>query len=62
MERAGSLAGGDVRIGRGVTNAEVLWCSRAITAVPALVMEGKYLISGGQLAAVFEGALGGFAE
>ncbi len=36
---------------------EQLWVSRGITGVPAVVVEGKYLISGGQLAAVFEEAL-----
>lgn len=40
-----------------VRDAEALWRSRGITAVPAVVVEGKYLISGGQPAAVFEEAL-----
>ena len=40
-----------------VREAEALWRSRGITAVPAVVVEGKYLISGGQPAAVFEDAL-----
>jgi predicted DsbA family dithiol-disulfide isomerase len=40
-----------------VREAETLWRSRGITAVPAVVVEGKYLISGGQPAAVFEEAL-----
>ena len=30
---------------------------KGITGVPAVVVEGKYLISGGQSAAVFEEAL-----
>ncbi len=34
-----------------------LWRARGINAVPAVVVEGKYLISGGQPAAVFEEAL-----
>jgi len=36
---------------------EDLWRARGINAVPAVVVEGKYLISGGQPAAVFEEAL-----
>ena len=40
-----------------VREAEALWRSRGITAVPAVVGEGKWLISGGQPAAVFEEAL-----
>jgi len=36
---------------------EALWVSRGITGVPAVVVEGKYLISGGQPAGVFEEAL-----
>jgi predicted DsbA family dithiol-disulfide isomerase len=40
-----------------VRDAEALWRSRGITGVPAVVVEGKYLISGGQPAAVFEEAL-----
>jgi predicted DsbA family dithiol-disulfide isomerase len=36
---------------------QALWRSRGINAVPAVVVEGKYLISGGQPAAVFEEAL-----
>ena len=34
-----------------------LWVSRGINGVPAVVVEGKWLISGGQPAAVFEEAL-----
>jgi predicted DsbA family dithiol-disulfide isomerase len=40
---------------------EALWVSRGITGVPAVVGEGKYLISGGQPVAVFEAALRGMA-
>lgn len=40
-----------------VREAQGLWRSRGITSVPAVVVEGKYLISGGQPAAVFEEAL-----
>lgn len=36
---------------------EALWVSRGITGVPAVVVVGKYLISGGQPVAVFEEAL-----
>jgi predicted DsbA family dithiol-disulfide isomerase len=40
-----------------VRDAEALWRARGITGVPAVVVEGKYLISGGQPARVFEEAL-----
>ena len=40
-----------------VRGAEDLWRARGITSVPAVVIEGKYLISGGQPAAAFEEAL-----
>ncbi len=40
-----------------VRDTEALWRSRGINSVPAVVVEGKYLISGGQPAAVFEEAL-----
>lgn len=40
-----------------VRGEEALWRSRGINSVPAVVVEGKYLISGGQPAAVFEEAL-----
>lgn len=40
-----------------VRAAEDLWRARGINSVPAIVVEGKYLISGGQPAAVFEEAL-----
>lgn len=36
---------------------EALWVSRGINSVPAVVVEGKWLISGGQPAGVFEQAL-----
>ena len=41
--------------------AEALWVSRGITGVPAVVVEGTWLISGGQPAGVFEEALRGMA-
>ena len=40
-----------------VRGAEELWRARGITSVPAVVVEGKYLSSGGQPAAAFEQAL-----
>ncbi|KQW86785.1 DsbA family oxidoreductase [Brevundimonas sp. Root1279] len=40
-----------------VRSEEQLWRSRGVNAVPAVVVDGKYLISGGQPAAVFEDAL-----
>lgn len=40
---------------------EQLWRVRGINTVPAMVVEGKYLISGGQPAGVFEEALRGMA-
>jgi predicted DsbA family dithiol-disulfide isomerase len=40
-----------------VRAAQALWRSRGINSVPAVVVEGKYLISGGQPAGVFEEAL-----
>ena len=40
-----------------VRNEHALWRQRGINSVPAVVVEGKYLISGGQPAAVFEDAL-----
>jgi len=42
---------------QAVRDEQALWRSRGITSVPAVVVEGKYLISGGQPAAVFEEAL-----
>ena len=48
---SGDLCAAEVRA------AEALWVSRGINSVPAVVVEGKWLISGGQPAAVFEQAL-----
>lgn len=45
------------RYAQAVRQAEDLWRARGITSVPAVVIEGKYLISGGQPASVFEEAL-----
>ena len=47
----------DGRYVREVRAEEDLWRARGINAVPAVVVEGKYLISGGQPSAVFEEAL-----
>ncbi len=54
-EAAAVLAEG--RHADAVRAAEALWVSRGITGVPAVVVEGKWLISGGQPASVFEEAL-----
>ncbi len=40
-----------------VRDAEQLWRSRGIDAVPAIVIDGRYLISGGQPPEAFERAL-----
>ena len=39
-----------------VREAERFWQSRGISAVPAVIIDGRYLISGGQPAEVFEDA------
>ncbi|WP_426026998.1 DsbA family oxidoreductase [Brevundimonas sp. TWP2-3-4b2] len=52
---------GDGRYAAEVRAAEALWVSRGINGVPAVVVEGKWLISGGQPAGVFEEALRGMA-
>ncbi len=54
-EAAEVLASG--RYAQEVRGAEDLWRARGITSVPAVVVEGKYLISGGQPPAAFEEAL-----
>lgn len=55
IEAAEILASG--RYAAEVRRAEDLWRARGITSVPAVVVEGQYLISGGQPAQVFEQAL-----
>jgi predicted DsbA family dithiol-disulfide isomerase len=45
------------RYAEEVRDAEELWRSRGINAVPAVVIDGRYLISGGQPPDVFEQAL-----
>ena len=58
-EAAEVLASG--RHAQAVRTEQAAWRARGITSVPAVVVEGKYLISGGQPAAVFEEALRGMA-
>lgn len=45
------------RYAEEVRAAEALWRSRGINSVPAVIVEGRYLLSGGQPAAAFEEAL-----
>ena len=45
-----------------VRDAEELWRSRGINSVPAVVIDGRYLISGGQPPEAFEQALRRIAE
>lgn len=47
----------DDRYAAEVRAEEQAWRARGFSAVPAVVLEGRYLISGGQPAAVFEDAL-----
>jgi predicted DsbA family dithiol-disulfide isomerase len=54
-EAAEVLASG--RYVEAVRTEQAQWRARGISAVPAVVIDGKYLISGGQPAAVFEEAL-----
>lgn len=54
-EAAEVLASG--RYAAQVRSEQTLWRQRGINSVPAVVVEGRYLISGGQPAAVFEDAL-----
>jgi predicted DsbA family dithiol-disulfide isomerase len=49
------------RYAEEVRDAEQEWISRSIRSVPAIVINGKWLISGGQPASVFEQALRGIA-
>lgn len=67
LVRAASAAGLDAAEARAVLasnrhaddvrEAEQAWTSRGIRGVPAIVINGKWLISGGQPAGVFEEAL-----
>ena len=54
-EAAAVLADG--RFADEVRAEQGLWRGRGVNAVPAVVVEGKYLISGGQPASVYEVAL-----
>jgi len=54
-DAAAMLAEG--RFTEEVRRDELLWRQRGINAVPAAVVEGRYLISGGQPADAYEGAL-----
>ena len=45
------------RYAEAVRADETLWTSRGISSVPAVVIDGQYLISGGQSVEVFEQAL-----
>jgi predicted DsbA family dithiol-disulfide isomerase len=58
LDRAGAAAvlASDAHA-EAVRADEALWRARGINSVPAVVVEGKYLISGGQPAEVFEQAL-----
>lgn len=58
-EAAAVLADG--RFADEVRAEQGLWRGRGINAVPAVVVEGKWLISGGQPAGVYEEALRGVA-
>jgi predicted DsbA family dithiol-disulfide isomerase len=49
------------RYADAVRAEEALWRGRGINGVPAVVVEGKWLISGGQPAGVFEEALRGMS-
>ena len=63
LDRAGAAAVlADGRYGEAVRAELALWMSRGINSVPAVVIEGKYLVSGGQPVAVFEQALRKIAE
>lgn len=46
----------DDRYADEVRQEQALWRSRGISAVPAIIVDGRYLISGGQPATVFEEA------
>jgi predicted DsbA family dithiol-disulfide isomerase len=50
------------RYAKEVRDAQQLWLSRGIHSVPAIVVNDKWLISGGQPPEIFEGALRNIAE
>ena len=49
------------RYAEEVRDAEREWISRGIRSVPAIVINGRWLISGGQPASAFEKVLRGIA-
>ncbi|KAK0361231.1 hypothetical protein LTR94_024168 [Friedmanniomyces endolithicus] len=59
-EAAEVLASG--QYAQAVRSAEELWRSRGVSSVPAVVVEDKYLISGGQPPEAFEQALRQIAD
>ncbi|TWB45737.1 DsbA family oxidoreductase [Nitrospirillum pindoramense] len=58
---ARAILAGD-RYGAEVREAEQLWLSRGIQSVPAVIVNGRYLISGGQPPEAYEDALRKIAE
>ena len=67
VEAAGLDAGeaaavlGSDRYAQAVRIAEQTWRQNGISAVPTLIVEGRYVISGGQTVEVFAKALGRIA-
>ena len=57
---AAAILGSD-RYGEAVRIAEQTWRQNGISAVPTLIVEGRYVISGGQTGEVFAKALGRIA-
>tara|TARA_R110002167_G_scaffold279204_3_gene485104 strand:+ start:766 stop:1449 length:684 start_codon:yes stop_codon:yes gene_type:complete len=58
LDRAEAIAVlAEGRYAEAVRADEALWMSRGISSVPAVVIDGKYMISGGQSVDVFETAL-----
>ncbi len=55
-EEAAAIVSGD-RFAADVRTSESLWRQQGIAAVPTLVIDDRYMISGGQTAEVFERAL-----
>lgn len=60
VDAATAVLGSD-RYGEAVRIAEATWRQNGITAVPTLIVEGRYIISGGQTGEVFAKALGRIA-
>lgn len=58
---AAAVLGSD-RYGEAVRIAEATWRQNGIGAVPTLIIEGRYIISGGQTGEVFAKALGRIAS